>query len=852
MRHLRSALFLVGVALLSAYFMTSAYQRAKHDAITQLYAQERILANQAAEGVAEYFDYYHQVLDFLSKNTDVVESNERGQRLLRDLFASHAGDLLSLTRVGADGHILYSFPEERAAGRYILDQPHVRTAFETRQPVVSQVFMSVQGFESVALHVPVFDDGRFAGSLAALIPFAAVSKRHVEGLRIGASGYALLLSREGIELYCPVPGHTGQSIRSTMAGFPAALAMAERMLGGETGEAVYAFDHIGGQKADIVEKHAYFAKIPLENTFWSILVTAPEAEALVFIQGFRDRWAIGMALLLIAFGVWGVFLGRAYVRLHREETSRAAQERVQAAERERERVLRESEERFRRYFEDSLVAMAIVSPAKSWIVVNERLTHLLGYADEELRALTWEQVAHPDDLDKDLQEFNRMLAGDIDGYSIESRFLRKDRGVVHTILSMRLVRTADGTPEHCLAQLQDITERKQLDEERAKLGEQLRLAQKLEAVGQLAGGAAHDYNNLLTVQLGHLGLLQLEPGLSADVRESLTEIEKSATMAAQLTRQLLAFSRRQVLQVQRMDLNETVESLSKMLRRVLREDITLTLALAPGPLWLDADRGMMEQVIMNLVVNARDAMPAGGRLTLSTSAIVLSAGSLPPNADARTGRFVCLTVADSGKGMDAETQGRIFEPFFTTKEVGEGTGLGLATVYGIVRQHNGWIDVDSAPGAGAVFRVYYRASAPDATEASRGAPSLITPSLSGSGETILVAEDNPAVRQMLVSSLERLHYRVVAAADAAEAMRLWDVHRAQVCLLLTDMVMVEGVSGLELARTIRRAQPQLPVIVMSGYSRELVSGRLDADMVFMAKPWTAEVLARTVRQCLTT
>ncbi len=712
--------------------------------------------------------------------------------------------------------------------------------------------MSVQGYESVALHVPVFDGERFAGSLAALIPFRAISKQHVAGIRIGASGYAMLLSGEGIELYCPVPGHTGRSIRDTMSGFPAALVMAERMMQGESGTAVYDFNHIGDVQADMVQKHAYFRQIPIENTFWSIVVTAPEAEALVFIQGFRDRWVVGMGILLMAFGLWGVFLARAYLKIDREETSRAAQARVQAAERERERVLRESEERFRSYFEDSLVAMAITSPAKGWLVVNERLTHLLGYSEDELRALTWEQVTHPDDLDNDLHEYNRMLAGEIDGYSIETRFVRKDHRVVHTILSVRLVRTADGAPEHCLAQLQDITERKQLDEERATLGEQLRQAQKLEAIGQLAGGAAHDYNNLLTVQLGHLSLLQQEPDLSPDVRESLNEIEKSAKMAAQLTRQLLAFSRRQVLQVQRLDLNETVESLSKMLRRVLREDITLSLALAPRPLWIDADGGMMEQVIMNLVVNARDAMPAGGRLTLSTAAVSLSPNSLPPNADARAGDFVRLTVADTGKGMDAATRQRIFEPFFTTKEVGQGTGLGLATVYGIVRQHKGWIDVDSVEGAGTVFHVYYREAASETAETTGQAPGFIKSPLSGSGETILLAEDNPAVRQILTSSLQRLNYEVIVAADATEAVRLWRLHHATVRMLLTDMVMVEGVSGLELARTLRRERPGLPVIVMSGYSQELVSGRLDPDMLFMAKPWTSEVLASTVRRGLST
>ena len=272
--------------------------------------------------------------------------------------------------------------------------------------------------------------------------------------------------------------------------------------------------------------------------------------------------------------------------------------------------------------------------------------------------------------------------------------------------------------------------------------------------------------------------------------------------------------------------------------------------MAPGPLWLDADAGMMEQVIMNLVVNARDAMPAGGRLTLSTEAVSFTAESLPPQAQARPGDFVCLKVADTGKGMDAETRQHIFEPFFTTKEAGKGTGLGLATVYGIVSQHKGWVEVDDAGTGGTVFRVYYLAAAPARADAAARVPPAETSPLSGHGETILVAEDDPAVREMVTASLQRLNYRVLAAADAVEAEQLWRHYHAEVSLLLTDMVMVQGPNGLELAQDLRRDRPGLPVIVMSGYSEELVGGGLKTDMAFLAKPWTPEVLARMVQGCL--
>jgi signal transduction histidine kinase/CheY-like chemotaxis protein len=728
MRHLRSFLVLVGIALLSAYFMASAHRRASNDAIQQLYAQERILAEQAAKGISEYFSYYRQTLEFLGRNADVVGNTARGQALLREFCVSQRAKLLSITRVGLDGRMAYTYPDEKAIGRHILDQPHVQAVFDTRRPVVSRVFTSVQGFEAVALHVPVFGGDRFAGSLAVLVPFEAISKTHVEGVRIGESGYAILLSREGIELFCPVPGHTGRSIYETSKAFPATLAMADRMLRGETGTAIYDYDHFEGEgtsraRAGTVRKHAFFTRIPLEDTFWSIIVTAPEAEALVFVQGFRNRWVLAMGLLLLAFGAWGATLARAYLTLDREETLKVAQQRVREAERERERALRESEER-------------------------------------------------------------------------------------------------------------------------------LRQAQKLEAVGQLAGGVAHDYNNLLTVQLGHLDMLKEMAGLPAGAQESLGQIEKSARMAARLTAQLLAFSRRQVLQMRRLDLNEVVESLSRLLRRVLREDITLDLRPGAAPHWVDADAGTMEQVVMNLVVNARDAMPDGGVLAIAVEAVSFTAATASRHAASRAGDFVCLSVSDTGKGMDAETRDRIFEPFFTTKEAGKGTGLGLATVYGIVEQHQGWIEVDSTPGSGSVFRVYLAAreapaSAPDA--AGRASETDVP---RGRGELILVAEDDPAVRRMVTTSLERLGYAVVAAADAQEAGQLWRLHAADVRLLLTDMVMVGGASGLELAGELRRDRPALPVLVMSGYSQDLVSGGLGADMAFLAKPWTQEALARAVRRCL--
>ena len=308
MRHVTSAVVLVGLALLSAFFMASAYGRARGEAIEQLVAQERILAEQAARSISSYFTYHRQTLEFLASNADVVSASPSGRQLLRDLFTSEGTDLLSLTRVGPDGRILFTHPEEQSAGRYILDQPHVEAVFSKHRPVLSRVFRAVQGFDCVALHVPVFDGDHFAGSLAALVPFDVISKRFLAGVRIGQSGHALLLNREGIELYCPLPGHTGRSTSDATAGSPGARDTALRMLHGETGTAVYEFAESPGEPSR--RNHAYFTKIPLEDTFWSVAVTSPESEAIAFIQGFRNRWLIGFGLAFVAFVAWGSVLSR--------------------------------------------------------------------------------------------------------------------------------------------------------------------------------------------------------------------------------------------------------------------------------------------------------------------------------------------------------------------------------------------------------------------------------------------------------------------------------------------------------------------------------------------------------------
>jgi PAS domain S-box-containing protein len=399
----------------------------------------------------------------------------------------------------------------------------------------------------------------------------------------------------------------------------------------------------------------------------------------------------------------------------------------------------------------------------------------------------------------------------------------------------------DGTYYGRIWTFRDITEQRQLEA-------QLRQAQKMEAVGQLAGGVAHDFNNILSATLMHLGLLQQNPQLTLGTRESLKEVERETLRAAKLTRQLLLFSQRQAARIEPLDMNVLINDLLKMLRRLLGENIEVAFLGDAGASWVSADAGMMEQVVMNLCINARDAMPNGGRLALATRMVDIEAQSEKSHPDARPGRFVCLSVTDMGCGMDETVLRRIFEPFFTTKEVGKGTGLGLATVYGIVKQHEGWIEVESAVGQGSSFRVWLPATSP----LSDSGISSDTKEVKGGTETILLVEDELFLRRLVAQGLRKLGYAVLEAGNGLEALKVWEQHHPRIALLFTDMVMPGKMSGLELAVRLKKEKSSLKVISSSGYDADLARRHTSADLeiTHLPKPYLPSDLAKVVRHCL--
>ena len=520
------------------------------------------------------------------------------------------------------------------------------------------------------------------------------------------------------------------------------------------------------------------------------------------------------------------------------------------ARKEADRALGESEARFRTLFEQAAVGVAQLETATGQFRrINRRYCDILGYSVEEMCGLNFQTITHPDDLQLDLANMRRLVAGEIREFSMEKRHFRKDGNIVWVQLTVSPMWAPGARPDFHIAVVLDISARKETELALRESEKRLRESQKLQALGQLAGGVAHDFNNILLAMIMQAELSSMRANLPGEAREGFERILDYAQRAANLVRQLLLFSSRQLMQRRELDLNEAVTHIATMFQRVIGEDVHLELELFSAPLITRADAGMLDQVLVNLALNARDAMPEGGRLRIETAEKILDELGARAYPDAAPGRYVWLSVSDTGRGIPPEVLPRIFEPFFTTKEQGKGTGLGLATVFGIVRQHRGWLTVSSTPGRGANFQVFLPAS--EATLQALPEAAAIPAAPRGT-EIILLVEDELAVRTAACEILQRHGYRVLEAADGLKALDLWQKHRGTVALLLTDMVMPGGMSGQQLAQRLRAEQPGLRVVIMSGYSAE-IAGRelkLPTGENFLEKPFASDQLLETIRRCL--
>ncbi|MBI2948561.1 MAG: PAS domain-containing protein [Verrucomicrobia bacterium] len=551
-------------------------------------------------------------------------------------------------------------------------------------------------------------------------------------------------------------------------------------------------------------------------------------------------------------------------RKRAEANLQKAREELESRVRERTQELARANEALRSEIDEKLRIEEALRSSESRLVLAQQIGHV-GSWDFELGSghLNWSaetfrifgrepgefsptreaffQAIHPEDRLTVENAFEVALYRR-SRFTIEHRILRPDGSERLVCERAEFLLDAAGKAVQLAGTVQDITEQRHLET-------QLRHSQKMDAIGQLAAGVAHDFNNILTIIQGHASLLYDLCRSNPEQTDMLQQITQAAERAALLTGQLLLFSRKRVMQPCRLDLNDVVKSWTNVLGRLLGEKITLQFNLTPNLPEIEGDPAMIEQILMNLAVNARDAMPQGGALTIRTAAAVLDESAGRTNPEARSGCFVRLSVADTGCGIDPAVLPRIFEPFFTTKPLGKGTGLGLSTVYGIVRQHSGWIEVESEAGQGTEFKILLPIAAKTSALATP-APSLSA--VQDGTELILVVEDEAAVRQLVCRLLRRHGYRVLEAASGTEAVPIWEAHKAEIDLLLTDLVMPGGMSGRELAQTCLTQRADLRVIYTSGYSTDFaeVETSLSPKVHFLPKPYQFPVLANLIRECL--
>jgi two-component system cell cycle sensor histidine kinase/response regulator CckA len=515
-----------------------------------------------------------------------------------------------------------------------------------------------------------------------------------------------------------------------------------------------------------------------------------------------------------------------------------------------EEKIQESEQRYRSLFENAHDMIQSVAPDGSIIFANRAWMETLGYTESELLELNLFNIIHPDSQAHCMELFSKVMSGEaVD--NIEITFITKDGRSIHiegTATPRRLgdkIISSQGI-------FRDVTERRAAEEALRKTEEQLRQAQKMEAIGRLAGGVAHDFNNLLTVITVSTNMLLREMSEGDTKLQDIQEIKKAAERAASLTRQLLVFSRRQIAEPEVLDLNTVISDMDRMLLRILGEDIRLETVLEAELQAVKVDRANVEQVIMNLIVNARDAMPDGGSLVVRTENVAFGKGDSPGIPEAKSGRFVRLSVTDSGVGMSKEITEHIFEPFFTTKAKGKGTGLGLSTVYGIIKQSEGWINVYSEPGRGSTFKIYLPVFSSGLEGKHRIEAEIPTvEGLNGDGERILIVEDEEPIRVTAQRLLSEHGYLVSSAESAEAALIIFDTEKGNFELLISDVVL-PGRSGVELVEQLLTLHPGLQVVFSSGYADEKSqwSAISDRGYPFLQKPYTAEKLLRVVKETI--
>ncbi|MDX9715389.1 MAG: ATP-binding protein [Dissulfurispiraceae bacterium] len=821
-------LILLLFTALCILFFNIFYIEAKNIAIKKLHDEQTVYAKQAARGIEEYFSIWANTLASYAKMDEIMKFDETGKHYIKTLYEFNKDQARAITRVDEKGTIIYTYPVERSIGTNIAEKPHIKEVLRTLNPVISDVVRTAHGFDAVVLHMPIFIGVKFSGSIAVVLDFKRLAERYLDVIKIGKKGHPWMIGRDGMQLYSRMPGFAGVSALQNYKSSPTILSMIDKMMMEEEGRTTYMY---GDSDTRQTKRYATYMPVKLYNTFWSIVVVSPEEEALSDLKLYRNKLA-AVVFFIFVCGTVLATLGTKALFIVQEEEKR----------KKMEDQLRQSEELYRRL---SHQFQGLLNAIPDQITVY----------DKDLRII-WSNMAAAESLDKKPEDMIGKTCSEVwpdtgplcDKCPVLESFSTTDPSRPQNCMlegklwDVRAFPLADENSSitSVIEVLRDISDQH-------KLEEQLRQSQKLEGLGQLAGGIAHDFNNLLNAVIGYASLLQMRIPETDSKRHHVDQIIVAATRGASLTRQILALSRKQLLETKPVCINEIIRELEHMLRRLVREDITIKYSLNPGDITIKADAGQISQVLINLAINAADAMPQGGTLLISTELFDMDEHFIQVYGYEKTGRYVLLKVADTGVGIPEELKERLFDPFFTTKEVGKGTGLGLSVVHGIVKQHKGYINVYSEKDKGTIFKIYLPLSESGKHIAEEAPKEEVV----GGTEAILIAEDDEALRHLTSTILKQYGYRVIEAVDGQDAIEQFIKNREDIALVVLDGVMPKK-SGKQAYEEMQKLSPDIKAVFVSGYSEDIFAKDWmpGPSVKFIAKPVSPEDLLRAIRGLL--